>query len=199
MTIKSFLFIFTFVFVSLYSFCQEQLWLKQSKLSEIINFERQINPKVEFEQHNVSLSKSYYPLADKYITANPLIAQRAPFDYLPLYAEYFYTQNDSILRLVSYDWEKDKYGNFFDKQKMWPKEAKKLKVYNKEYERIKSLVITKLGTPTVTDSIPQKETSNRGEYFTRESKWETAEFYAELSMIFESMTYRIRLTLYWKN
>lgn len=181
-----------------YAFGQEKIWIRQTKVSEVVAFEKEINPKANFLSQNVSLSKDYYPLADKYQVTNPIIVQREPFEYLPVYAEYFYTPNDSILRLASYDWEKDRYGNFFDKQKMWKEEAKKFDTYNKEYERIKDIVLTQLGTPKATDTKAKEITSDRGKYLTRDTLWETDEVYANLNMIFESMTYRIRLTVYWK-
>src|SRR5688572_17402408 len=194
MTSKLF-FLFTAFFCLTNAFGQEKIWTKQTKISEVIAFEKEINPNAKFLSQNVSLSKDYYPLADKYQVTNPIIVQREPLEYLPVYAEYFYSPSDSILRLASYDWEKDRYGNFFDKQKMWKEEAKKFETYNKEYERIKSILLTQLGTPTATDTKAKEESSDRGKYFTRDTLWETDEVYANLNMIFESMTYRIRLTI----
>ena len=182
----------------IFSFGQERIWTKQSKISDVIAFEKQINPDAIFLSQNVSLSKDYYPLADKYQVTNPVIVQRVPLEYLPVYAEYFYTPGDSILRLASYDWEKDRYGNFFDKQKMWEEESKKFDTYNKEYERIKTILVAQLGVPTSTDTNAKEESSDRGKYFTRETLWESEDVHAELNMTFESMTYRVRLTLYWK-
>jgi hypothetical protein len=177
---------------------QERIWTKQSKISEVIAFEKEINPKAKFLDQSVSLSKDYYPLADKYSVTNPVIVQREPLEYLPIYAEYFYTPGDSILRLASYDWEKDRYGNFFDKQKMWKEESKKFETYNSEYERIKKVLLLQLGTPSSTDTVAKTENSDRGKYFTRETLWETENLHAELNMVFETMTYRVRLTMYWK-
>lgn len=180
------------------AFGQEKIWTKQTKISEVISFEKEIDPKAKFLSQNVSLSKDYYPLADKYQVTNPVIVQREPLEYLPIYAEYYYTPADSILRLASYDWEKNRYGNFFDKQKMWKEESNKFDTYNNEYERIKKVLLTQLGTPTSTDTIAKTVSSDRGNYFTRETLWETNDLHAELNMIFESMTYRVRLTIYWK-
>ncbi|MFN4316183.1 MAG: hypothetical protein ACK4E0_17985 [Chitinophagaceae bacterium] len=180
------------------AFSQEQLWLKQTKVSEAIAFEKEINANPQFLSQNVSLSKSFYPLADKYPVANPIIVQREPLGYLPLYVEYFYTPQDSIIRLISFDWEKDLYGNFFDKQKIWKEEAKKFGAYNKEYERIKSMLVVQLGAPSETDSDAKEVSSENGNYFTRNTIWETEDLYANLNMIFASMTYRVRLTVYWK-
>ena len=81
---------------------------------------------------------------------------------------------------------------------MWKEEAKKFDTYNKEYERIKSILLTQIGTPTTTDTEAKEVSSDRGKYFTRETLWETANVYLKLSMTFESMTYRIRLMIYWK-
>ncbi len=179
-------------------FGQERIWVKQTKISEVVAFEKEICPKHKSLNQNVSLSKDYYPLADKYQVTNPIIVQREPLEYLPIYAEYFYTPGDSILRLASYDWEKDRFGNFFDKQKLWKEESKKFKVYDKEYERIKKALVNQLGTPTSTDTEAKEEKSDNGNFFTRESLWETEEFHAELNMTFASMTYRVRFTIYWK-
>ncbi len=197
MTAKTFLSIITVLSI-LNTFGQEKIWTRQTKLSEVILFEKEINSKPKFLNQNISLSKDYYPLFNKYKVTNPLVIQRDPVGYLPLYAQYFYTPGDSILRLISYDWEKDEFGNFFDKQKIWEKESKKFSEYNSEYERVKGILIAQLGTSTSTDSKAKTESSDRGKYFTRETIWETDDMHAELKMIFESMTYRVRFTLYWK-
>lgn len=190
------------ILLALFSFLnsegQDRIWTKQSKVSEAIAFEKEINPNPKFLSQNVSLSRSYYPLAEKYVVTNPVIVQREATGHLPVYAEYFYTPQDSILRLISYDWEKDRYGNFFDKQKIWKEESSQFDTYNKEYERIKAALLLQLGNPNVTDSKAKKERSENGTYFTRETLWDTEEMHAELNMTFASMTYRIRLTIYWK-
>jgi hypothetical protein len=197
MTLRLFSGLVTFLCVTS-AFGQEKIWTQQTKISEVVAFEKTINPDAKFLQQNVSLSKDYYPLAGKYQVANPIIVQREPLVYLPVYAEYYYTPADSILRLASYDWEKDRYGNFFDKQKMWKEESGKFDKYNSEYERIKKILVSQLGTPALTDTTATTVDSNRGKYFTRETIWETDDVHAGLNMIFESMTYRVRLTIYWK-
>ena len=197
MTLKLIFSLFT-VFNLTVVFGQEKIWTKQTNISEVIAFEKEINSNAKFLSQNVKLSTDYYPLADKYEVTNPIIVQREPLEYLPIYAEYFYTPEDSVLRLLSYDWEKGRYDNFFDKQKMWKEESKKFDTYNKEYDRIKKVLLTQLGTPTSTDTTAKTISSDRGKYFTRNTLWETDDAHADLNMIFESMTYRVRLTIYWK-
>lgn len=180
----------------------EKIWTEQCKIQKVIDYEKELSNKSEFLKMNSSLSKSVYPLLDQYKIANPIIVKRKQTGFLPLYAEYYYSASDSILRYVSYDWERDKFGNFFKKQEIWKEESTKLNEYNKEYERIKSNLETQLGKPTTEDKELQKVKSDdpeRGDYYTREANWETDAYHAEVGMIFESMTYRIRMIYYWKN
>lgn len=179
-------------------FAQERIWLKQTTISEVVAFEKEISPAPRFLTKEVSLSKDYYPLIDKYEVTSPIIVQREPLAYLPLSAEYFYTPKDSIVRLISYDWERDRYGNFFDKQKIWQEESTKLKIYNAEYERIKAILVNEFGVPIATDKEPKKKKSENTKYLSRDCLWETKEFHAKLNMTFASTTYRIRFTIYWK-
>lgn len=192
----------TFFFLASFSGKKEELkiWTKQSAIDRVIEFEKSLGKKAEFLDKNVYLSKSIYPLIDKYKIAKPIIVLREQTGFLPVYAEYFYSESDFIIRYISYDWEKDKYGNFFKQQEIWKEEGKKLKQYNSEYERIKSTLIEQLGEPTTQDKEPQKteSTSGRGDYLSRNTVWETDEYYSKLNMIFESMTYRIRWYYYWK-
>ena len=180
------------------TFGQEVIWTKQTKISEVIAFEKKINPKVEFLAQNVSLSKEYYPLADKYKVTNPVTVKRESLGHLPIYAEYFYTAADSILRFVSYDWERGRYDNFFDKQKIWKEERGKFEDYNKEYERIKRILVAQFGLPKSTDKSAKTISSEGSNYLNRNTLWETDHVHAELNMIFAETTYRVRLTLYWK-
>lgn len=179
---------------------KDEIWTEQCKIQKVIDYEKALSSKSEFLEMNVTLSRSIYPLSDQYKTAKPIIVKREQTGFLPLYAEYFYSESDSILRFISYDWERDKYGNFFKKQEIWNEESKKLKKYNREYERIKSNLVTQFGKPTIEDKEPKKvkSTSDRGDYLTRNTNWETESYHAELSLIFESMTYRIRMNYYWK-
>lgn len=188
----------------LVSFTEEndllKIWTQQTKISKVIDFENSISGKIEYLEKNVSLSESIYPLVDKYKIANPIIIQRHQTGFLPLYAEYFYSESDSIIRYISYDWEREKYGDFFRKQEVWKEESKKLKEYNLEYMKIKSTLIEQLGEPISQDAEPKKtkSTAGRGDYFLRNTVWETDEYYSKLNMVFESMTYRIRWYYYWK-
>lgn len=177
------------------------IWTKQTPVHQAIAFEKSLNKELNLISMNVSLSESIYPLVNKYNLANPVIVKREQTGFLPLHAEYFFSKSDSVIRFISYNWERESFGNFFKKQEMWKEESGKLKAYNAEYEKIKSALMVKLGKPNAQDLEPQitKSDSGRGDYFTRRTTWENDEFHAQLTMIFESMTYRIRWNYYWKN
>ena len=178
----------------------QKIWTKQTVLQKAIEFEKSLNDNYEVLEKNVSLSKSVFPLLDEFQISKPFIVKRKQDGFLPVYAEYFFSEKDSILRYISYDWEKNRYGNYSDKQKMWQEESSKLIEYNQEYEKIKSELAIKLGNPKEEDREPQTKTSKHSgkDYFARSTVWETDEIHGKLTMVFASNTYRIRLNYYWK-
>lgn len=180
---------------------EEKILMTQTSVDSVIEFEKAINPNVKFKELSISLSKDYYPLYDKYKTNHkPIIAEREAVGYLPLHVDYFYTENDKIVRLISYNWEKEAFSDFYKKLEIFKEENSKRSIYEQEYERLLKVVIKNLGSPKSGDSKSKviKSNSDRGNYITRNTVWENEIFHAELKMIFESMTYRIRLMLYWK-
>lgn len=180
------------------SFSQESVWTKQVKISEVIAFEKRLDPDAKFLSYNVRLSKEYYPLAEVYKTVNPVIVQRKATGALPVYAEYFYTPKDSLLRLVSYDWEKGRYGDLKDILESRKVQGGKLEVYLGEYERIRGQLIKTFGKSDQADEKPKTVSDEGQKYLNQNTLWETEEVHADLNLIFSAGTQRIRLTLYWK-
>ncbi len=176
------------------------LWTKQTKVEEVKEFESKLNPDSEFLEMNVSLSESIFPRVKEFDMSKPLIVRREKTNLSPIYAEYFYSKPDSILRYVSYDWENNRYGNYNDKKKDWEKQSTKLPEYNAEYERIKKQLIKEFGQPIKQDNEPQETKSNYGgpDYLSRNTMWESDKKFMKLNMIFGASTYRIRLYYYWK-
>jgi len=175
-----------------------KIWSDKSTVQKAIEFEKSLSDEFEILKHNIYLSKSVFPLLDEYKIAKPFIVKRKQTGFLPIYAEYFFSERDSILRYVSYDWERNKHGSIFKRKEISKEESTKLKEYNEKYEKIKSELMKKFGRAKEQDSKPEITTSTgRGDYLSRNTIWETEEFHAELNMIFGSMTYRIRLNYYW--
>lgn len=187
-----------FVFYSSIVFGQQDLLIKQSKISEVMTFERSLNSDVKFYTGNIELSQDIYPLVDKYRIENPLIVQRNSSDYLPLTAEYFFTASDSLVRFISYIWEKNRFGDLSEKMKQDESESKNIIFYNKEFDRIQSVIESYYGKPDYDDKKPQEKSSSKGTYYLRRSKWDFDDKYGSLTMIFGEDTYRISFRIYWK-
>ncbi len=180
---------------------EEKILTAQTSVDSVIEFEKSINSNVKFKALSISLSQDYYPLYDKYKTGHkPITVEREPVGYLPLHVDYFYTENDKIVRLISYNWEKEAFSDFNKKLELFRGESSKRSNYEQEYKRLFKLVVTKLGSPKISDNESKivKSNSDRGDYVTQNTVWDNENFHAELNLIFESMTYRIRMTLYWK-
>ncbi|WP_145856866.1 hypothetical protein [Pedobacter suwonensis] len=179
-------------------FAQESIWTKQTKITEVIAFEKKLDPDAKFLSYHVSLAKEYYPLGDRYQTVDPIIVQRKAVGALQVYAEYFYTDKDSLLRLVSYDWEKGRYGDLKDVLESRMEEGGKLDIYIGEYIRIREQLIKTFGKPNQADEKPKSVPFEGQSYLSQKTLWETDAVHTDLNMIFGAGTYRIRLTLYWK-
>ena len=194
------LILFTLILTGCSSSKKLNLWTKQSKIEEVKEFESELNPSLEFLEMNISLSESIFPRVKEFDMSKPLIVRREKTSLLPIYAEYFYSKPDSILRYISYDWENNRYGNYKDKKKDWEKQSTKLTEYNAEYEQIKKQLIKEFNQPIKQDDGPQETKSDYSgpDYLSRNTIWESDKKFMKLNMIFGASTYRIRLYYYWK-
>ncbi len=195
------LLILSFVFLGFKIYGEKiKFWTKQTRFDKALEFEKSLNRKYKRLSMDVSLSESVYPLINKYKIAQPIIIERKQTGFLPMYAEYFYSEVDSVLRYINYDWEKDKYGDFSKKQVIWKEEDRKLNVYSYEYDKIKAQLITQLGKPMYQDKEPMVYMKiGEREHPARKTVWENDKHYSELWMIFGLNGYRIRWSYYWKN
>ncbi len=133
----------------------------------------ELDPDAKSLSYNVSLSKEYYPLADRYQTANPIIVQRKAVGKLPVYAEYFYTPQDSLLHLVSYDWEMARYADLKEVLESRKEQSGKLEIYLGEYVCIREQLIKTFGKPNQVDEKPKTVPFEGQSYFNQNTLWET--------------------------
>lgn len=184
------------------TFGQEKLWVKQTKVNDAMKFESQLNPDTKFLNQNIFMSSDYYPYLAKYPLHSPVVVERSAVDYLALSVEYFFSEKDSLLRIVSCNWEVNRYNKSMQKRaKGWKEENKKLNIYNKEYERIKKNMIQIFGVASSDDQEPKSVKSpwDSSTYLSRETVWDNMDLHAQLDFIFSDNTHRIRLTYYWKD
>jgi len=196
-------FIVLFTSFSISCFGQERkstlIIFEQKNVNEVIRLEKEIDNQYEIISQNVILSEQIFPLLKDYNIGKPLLIKRTA-EFLPIYINYFYSMNDSLVRFINYDWERGKYDNFRDKQKIWGEEKGKLEGYNLKYEALKLILKEALGDPNIQDQKPRISKSQFGnkDFYIRETNWETDEFVANLNLTFASKTYRIRYNIYWK-
>lgn len=184
------------------TFGQEKLWVNQTKVNDAMKFESQLNPEAKFFNQNISMSSDYYPYLEKYPLQNPVVVQRSAVNYLPLSVEYFFSEKDSLLRIVSFNWEVNRHNKSIQElAKGWKDENKKLDIYNKEYERIKKNMIQIFGSANSDDQEPKSVKSPWGSdtYLSRKTVWDNVDLHAQLDLIFADNTHRVRLTYYWKD
>jgi hypothetical protein len=177
---------------------QEKLWTRQSKISEIMAFEKALDNRTQVLDYDITLSVETYPLIYKHSLAKPFLVLRPEIEYMPVYAQYFFSPGDSLVRMLFYDWEKNRFAGIQEKQKIWAAESKKLDKYSTEYERIRKILVKQIGNPVQTDLKPKEEMATRGAYYTRETIWDNEKLNGKLTMVFSEMIYRIRFEMYWK-
>jgi len=197
---SSIILLFSIVILSSCSKKTIDIWTEQSNVSEVINYEQNLNKEYQILEKSVGLGENMYPSINEYNIEDPLIVLRPKTKFLPIYAEYFYSKQDSIIRYVSYDLEIEKYGNYNNKPQIWKEESLKLDEYNSHYEKIKKQLIKQFGNPNQEDSKPQNTKSQWSgpDYLSRNTIWDNEIMLMKLNMIFAQNTYRIRLNYYWK-
>ena len=116
-----------------------------------------------------------------------------------MYAEYFFTREDSIVQYVSYNWEHDLFGSYQAKQNLWKSESNKLTQYDSAYQKIKEDLIALLSLPMIEDKELEKSINQNGvEVYFREAIWEDEKIKSKLNLFFGDQTFRVRWSYYWK-
>jgi len=171
----------------------EKIWIKQPGIAEVMAYEQSIGSGIAFM--DIGFSTDFYPLMEKYpVTLTPLVAERwEAKGHLPICARYYYCPEDSVVRLITYDWlrlyesaytDDQQKEQLLEQQKIRAEEDGKIISYRKELERIRRMVVQRFGPPTLST--------------TDESIWDRRYYYASLKFTFTPDAHRIRLKLYWK-
>lgn len=174
-------------------------WIKPPNLKEVIAFEKKIKSYIDDSlaiAPLVSIKGGDYPLIGKYrISTKPFAAERQhPAGELPTYIRYFYTKKDSVVRMAVYDWMRIYESEFSNEQKeklqaeshrISAVEHGKLAYYQKEFNRVRKILIEHFGNPT-------RETDGDG------AVWDTESYYGSLKLSFSPDDHRVRFKLYWK-
>ncbi len=154
------------------------LFLIQTKVGNIHNFEKEISKIIDAGQNNLLSKSGNNPR--NYDLSNPYIyLRKSSILPLSLYTIYYYSKIDSIVRESQYRWTTNKTIFKGLNLKEWEKEfrvpEKKLEYYDTMYLKVKSILIDKFGKP-----LSNQDSLKKGENdyvtipsFTRESNWKS--------------------------
>ena len=150
------------------------------------------------------VSDDFYPGASKHMLEFPIRYERRVDGFDPSeVVSYYFTQNDSLIRLIVYDWDKgEKTKTLIEIRDAMENESKRLDDYSNKFEDLFSQMNTLFGRPTSGNGEPNEEKGSQSKYISRKAKWVDDDLTVELSMIFttESQgvgTHRIRMKVYW--
>ena len=175
-----------------------EFWMHQTKIDEVLKFEKAIKENFEILEQKVLLSPSVFPKVEEMDIEFPFIVKREG-GFLPLYAEYYFTKDDSIIQYISYNWEHERFGSYQAVSALWNKEKFKLSQYDSAYEKIKEYLISELLIPKKEDKeLVKRLYGGNTEYFSKETLWENEDFESKLTLLFGNQTFRIRWVYYWK-
>ncbi|PHS62819.1 MAG: hypothetical protein COB12_10405 [Flavobacterium sp.] len=177
----------------------------QIKVNESLEIENKHNSTEYFPKYTISISKDYFPNATDYELAQPKVYNRPEnIDFIPVQVEYFYTNKDSIVRLIVYNWDtKSKASHLRDFLKQENDESERFDEYNKEYDSIAKRISKYIGEPEKNQGkIEKKNEEGYGESYSRRILWKTEKCNVELILIWAERkgilgTYRIRTKIYW--
>ncbi|MGF1636515.1 MAG: hypothetical protein ACFCUU_05535 [Cyclobacteriaceae bacterium] len=175
----------------------------QKKVKEITTIEKSFKSRKR-ETRKVTVSDDFFPGAIKYELEFPITFDRKDNQFNPFsVVQYYYTANDSLVRLIVYDWDKTQIiNNFADLQKELKNESKRLNEYNAKYDELLKNITDKLGRPISGDGKAKEIKDGQSTYYERNSKWKSDYCTVELNMIFTTDnramgTFRIRTKIYW--
>ncbi|MBX2945703.1 MAG: hypothetical protein KF725_07705 [Cyclobacteriaceae bacterium] len=175
----------------------------QKKVKDITTIEESFKSQKR-ETRKVTVSDDFFPGATKYDLEFPITFDRKDKEFNPFsVVQYYYTPNDSLVRLIVYDWDKTQIiNNFIDLQKELKNESKRINEYNTKYDELLKNITDKLGRPISGDGKIKEIKDGQSSYIERKSKWTRDNCTVELNMIFTTDnrtmgTFRIRTKIYW--
>ncbi len=196
--IKSLFYIMLSVGIIEVSFGQINISAKQISPKQAILQESSLGSKLFEQKVPVTLSKEIFPKVEAYKVGQPLSYFRAIPDTLPLEVEYYFTESDSLVHVIIFNYERGKDEHPLARFKWIEEESHKIQSYNAIFNRVSEELRTVFGNPSKLDDQPYEvDPDSNHSYFRREGRWDTKNVHVYLYMIFGSATYRIRTILYW--
>ncbi len=178
---------------------------EQIHFSNISNCENGLNSEEQCVSYKVSVASDYFPNASSFNLAQPNIFDRPKQgSFIPCRVNYYYTEEDSIVRLISYTRDtKNSTTNFKDLMEPIHNQSEKLDKYNSEFDQLVNDLRKELGEPVEgTGEMNIKREPGYSDWYERKYVWKKEETTVELFMLWSEnggnlSTYKIRTKVYW--
>ncbi|OXA81083.1 hypothetical protein SAMN05444397_109207 [Flavobacterium aquidurense] len=161
--------------------------IESLKLSDAIETERGIDSKERTYNNTFGIGTSYYPNTNNYILSYPKVYEKKQ-ESLNLETDYFYTRNDSLMKVIFYEWSAKT-------DTLKTLNTTEVKAFEKKMCNLKDLISKNLGKPKVVEIEKRKDTSYN---YTDRYKWLKNDLSADLYYDVSGEFKRIRLVVYKK-
>lgn len=135
-------------------------------IKEVIKVEKEKNSKDITPDHLIGIGEGIYPNRNKYILATPKTYEIKERPNFKLETEYFYAVNDSLVKVILYQWDYLQKNNsdFFEKENY----TKKFKAFQTKFDTMTLQLTKEFGEP-ISKKIEQRKI--KGESFRDDLKF----------------------------
>lgn len=161
--------------------------IENLKLDNAVETEKEIGAKERTYNNTFGIGTIYYPNKNNFVLSYPKVYERKQ-DYFHIETDYFFTPNDSLIKVIFYEWKLK--NDTLRSLKISEEKALEMKL-----ENLKTLIIEKIGKPKVVEIAKRKDTSYN---YTDRYKWRKNDLSADLNYEVSGEFKRIRLIVYKK-
>jgi hypothetical protein len=165
-------------------------------IEEVIKIEKEIGSTERTENNTFALDTGYYPNKNGFGLSYPKVFERNQKE-LGLETDYFYTNNDGLIKVVFYEW-KSKYWNLngFESDTLKKLNISQIKVYQNKFNNLKKEIIRKLGKATQINIEKHNDTISN---YIDNYEWKKNDLNVSLSFYYGDDTFnQIRLVIHKK-
>ncbi len=161
--------------------------IENLRLEKAVKTESEVGSKERTYNNTFGIGTSYYPNKNNYILSYPKVYENKQ-QYFEVETDYFYTPNDSLMKVIFYEWSPKT-------DTLRTLKISEVKAFEDKLNNLKCLISKKLGKPSVVEIEKRKDTSY---IYTDRYKWIKNNLSADLNYDVSGEFKRIRLVIYKK-
>lgn len=183
-----------------FSFAQEDKFcFEKINIKDAFVIEEKLNSEHYNKEAKVYLGEDFVPNAKEIsrVLALPHVFFRNDSSVAPLLVEYFYSINDSSVKLIDYQWDKLNYSIY--KNSHWDNKVDKSEKnnYYAKFDSLNMVLTNLLGEPEEGNGKEETHIEDYSTWYSRYFIWKKDDLYVRLSIVWGSGTHRIRVTVTW--